>query len=277
MLGRRPIPRARATRRRTRHSRHARRRSSRSPDMGRAASRRTRSLGAARLDAHGAPTGDFSFRYRTSGDTSAIYFATTSYGGIVYPTSPFRGPVVSGDDAMITVFDTTSGPVRDQDRRPTSHHRRAERERAAADRRSLRSRERQHRHARSRSDSVYAGMDGAHSGVGRRFQLNTNGELAAGAISRNGSSVGLFAPLSPGIRQLAFTYELPSSAFPSDAFRSSDRRVCSRFSCRNRRRACRGRRCARCRRRVPRDGSFVDSSRRTFPRTSSCESTFQSW
>ena len=55
--------------------------------------------------------GTFAFRYRATGDSAAIYFATTSYGGIVYPTAPFRGPVVSGDDASITVFDTTSGPV----------------------------------------------------------------------------------------------------------------------------------------------------------------------
>ena len=47
-----------------------------------------------------------------------------------------------------------------------------------------------------------------------RFQLNTSGELAAGAISRRGTTVGLYVPLSPGIRQLAFTYELPASAFP---------------------------------------------------------------
>jgi hypothetical protein len=33
-------------------------------------------------------------------------------------------------------------------------------------------------------------------------------------VSQRGSSVGLFAPLSPGIRQFAFTYELPSNAFP---------------------------------------------------------------
>jgi hypothetical protein len=44
--------------------------------------------------------------------------------------------------------------------------------------------------------------------------VNTNGELASGAVSREGTTVGVFAPLSPGIRQVAFTYELPTKAFP---------------------------------------------------------------
>jgi hypothetical protein len=46
------------------------------------------------------------------------------------------------------------------------------------------------------------------------FQLNGSGEIGAGAVSRRGADVRLFAPLSPGIRQFAFTYELPSKAFP---------------------------------------------------------------
>jgi hypothetical protein len=58
-----------------------------------------------------AANGRFSIRYRESGDTSALYFASTSYGGVAYFTSPLRAPVVRGDDATLTVFDTTSGPV----------------------------------------------------------------------------------------------------------------------------------------------------------------------
>src|SRR6185503_20504042 len=33
-------------------------------------------------------------------------------------------------------------------------------------------------------------------------------------IVRHGTDIGIFAPLSPGIRQIAFTYELPATAFP---------------------------------------------------------------
>jgi hypothetical protein len=46
------------------------------------------------------------------------------------------------------------------------------------------------------------------------FRLNTSGDLAAGALMRRGATVGLFAPVSPGIRQVAFTYDLPQSTFP---------------------------------------------------------------
>ena len=55
--------------------------------------------------------GRYHFAFRASGDTSALYFASTTYGGVAYFTSPLRGDIVRGDDAAITVFDTTSGPV----------------------------------------------------------------------------------------------------------------------------------------------------------------------
>jgi hypothetical protein len=46
------------------------------------------------------------------------------------------------------------------------------------------------------------------------FRINATGDLASEAITRRGSTVGLFVPLSPGLRQLAFNYELPSESFP---------------------------------------------------------------
>src|SRR5581483_4857559 len=52
--------------------------------------------------------GAYTLRYHTSGDTTALYFVSTSYGGVAYFTSPLRAPRVSGDNAQIIVFDTTS-------------------------------------------------------------------------------------------------------------------------------------------------------------------------
>lgn len=157
--------------------------------------------------------GRYAFRYRASGDTTAIYFATTSFGGIVYPTSPFRGPDVRGDNALITVFDTTSGPItikvagrhlivgapNTDGRRPIGEIFDLENDSTVT------------AIAKDSVSPIWATHipEGA---VG--FRLNTNGDLAAGAISQRGSTVGLLAPLSPGIRQLAFTYELPSKSFP---------------------------------------------------------------
>ena len=40
-----------------------------------------------------------------------MYFIATSYDGIAYFTPPLGMPVVSGGDADLLVYDTTSGPV----------------------------------------------------------------------------------------------------------------------------------------------------------------------
>jgi hypothetical protein len=55
--------------------------------------------------------GRYAFRYQTSGDANAVYFATSSRGGVAYFSMPFKTAVVTGDDALLTVFDTTSAPV----------------------------------------------------------------------------------------------------------------------------------------------------------------------
>jgi hypothetical protein len=54
-------------------------------------------------------TGRFSFRYRPSGDSTALYFASTQYGGIAYFTTP--APAKDAPGGVIAVFDTTSSNV----------------------------------------------------------------------------------------------------------------------------------------------------------------------
>jgi len=157
--------------------------------------------------------GRFDIRYKESGDTSALYFASTSYGGVAYFTSPLRAQVVRGDDATLTVFDTTSGPVaikiggrhliigalQPNGRRPIGEVYDLENDSTVT------------LVARDSATPLWRTQLPAEA---TGFQLNTSGGLAPGAASQRGSSVGLFAPLSPGIRQFAFTYELPSNAFP---------------------------------------------------------------
>ncbi|MDB4875959.1 MAG: hypothetical protein JWM41_2405 [Gemmatimonadetes bacterium] len=166
-------------------------------------------LDSVRTDA----SGRYALRYRASGDSTALYFASTSYGGVAYFTSPLRALVVKGDDALITVFDTTSGPVavkiggrhlvvgapQANGRRPIGEVYDLENDSTV----TVISRD-------SVTPVWFAHLPAAAVG----FQLNTNGDLAAGAVTRRGSTVGLFAPVSPGIRQVAFTYELPADAFP---------------------------------------------------------------
>jgi hypothetical protein len=158
-------------------------------------------------------SGTFAFRYHATGDSSAIYFATTSYGGIVYPTSPFRGPVVSSGDASIIVFDTTSGPVAIK---VGGHHiiiggPQANGRRPVGEVYDLENDSTVTAIARDSVTPVWAAQIPASATA---FQLNTNGDLGTGAVTRRGETVGVFVPLSPGIRQVAFTYELPSNAFP---------------------------------------------------------------
>lgn len=159
------------------------------------------------------PLGQFSFRYRATGDTAALYIVSTQYGGVSYFAPPLRSPVVRGDDASITVFDTTSGPVAIKlgGRHIVIGMPQASGRRPIGEVYDLVNDSTVTLIARDSITPVWS----AHLPPGAvGFQLNTSGDLANGAVSRNGSSVGLFAPLSPGIRQLAFTYELPSDAFP---------------------------------------------------------------
>jgi hypothetical protein len=160
-----------------------------------------------------AADGRFSIRYRESGDTSALYFASTSYGGVAYFTSPLRGPVVRGDDATLTVFDTTSGPVAIKvgGRHIIVGGVQANGHRPIGEVFDLQNDSTVTVIARD-SMTPFWRTELPAAAVG--FQLNSNGDLAPGAISHRGTTVGLLAPLSPGIRQFAFTYELPSSAFP---------------------------------------------------------------
>ena len=157
--------------------------------------------------------GGYAFRYKTSGDSSAVYFASTTYGGVAYFTSPFRGAVVKGDDAMLTVFDTTSRPVaiktgghhliigvpQEGGRRPVGEVYDLQNDSTVT------------LVARDSSSPVWT-THIPSSAVG--FQLNSSGELAPGAVTRAGTQVNVFVPISPGMRQVAFTYELPASAFP---------------------------------------------------------------
>ncbi|MFY7923398.1 MAG: hypothetical protein ACOVSI_13400, partial [Gemmatimonas sp.] len=52
--------------------------------------------------------GRYRFTYAPFGTPDAVYFASTTYGGIAYFTAPLRSAKAVGDETEITVFDTTS-------------------------------------------------------------------------------------------------------------------------------------------------------------------------
>src|SRR4051812_10136804 len=157
--------------------------------------------------------GMYHFRYKASGDTTALYFISTTYGGVAYFTSPLRGEIVRGDDAALTVFDTTSGPVaihtagrhlivgspKPDGNRPIGEVYDLENDSTVT--------------AVAR-DGKYPVWSTHIPPNAVKFELNARGDLTNDAITRSGTTIGLLVPISPGIRQVAFTYELPQSAFP---------------------------------------------------------------
>jgi len=159
-------------------------------------------------------TGHYSFRYAGTSDSVTIYFATTSHGGIVYPTSPFRSARVSGDEALLTVFDTTSSkrvPIKLGGRHLIVGAPQANGTRPVAEVFDLENDSTVTVIARDSVTPIYA----VHiPDKATNFRAGGGAEFAGGAVSRAGSTVGLFAPVSPGLRQFAFTYDLPGKAFP---------------------------------------------------------------
>lgn len=158
------------------------------------------------------PDGRYTFHYHITGRTDAVYFVAASYDGIAYFSSALTKPRVTGPDAEITVFDTTSGPV------PL--------------------------HIRGRHIVVSApGSDGTRQVV-EIYELTNDstvtriapddahptwtatlppdaGDFAVGqsdvsprAISMDSGQVRVTAPFAPGLKQLSFGFTLPAKDFP---------------------------------------------------------------
>jgi hypothetical protein len=157
--------------------------------------------------------GAFAFRYRPTGAADALYFASTSYGGIAYFTPPLRDAEVRGDAAEITVFDTTSRAV------PSSVRGRHLIVAAPAPdgmRNVIEVFE-------LTNDSTVTGVpptDGPRGTwsvalpAGAQSFAVRPGELPEDGMRAIGGRAVLLAPFAPGIKQVAFTYRVPGDAFP---------------------------------------------------------------
>ena len=158
--------------------------------------------------------GRFAFSYQRTGDSAAVYFVSATYGGIAYFTSPLMEPVVKGEKAEIAVYDTTSGPLVIGIR---GHHVVV----SAVDANAQRSITEVYELANDSSVTRIAASTEAKSAVwsGRLpagatgFQVS-QGDIPAAAVAFANGHVLVFAPIAPGLAQLAFTYSLPASAFP---------------------------------------------------------------
>jgi hypothetical protein len=159
------------------------------------------------------PTGTYAMQYHATGDTSAVYFTSTSYDGVAYFTSPLRSVRATGDDARITVFDTSSAPI------PVAIGGRhlivaaagAGGTRPVGEVYDLQNDTTVTLVARDSTTPLWsAHIPAAAQGA----RVNAGGTIAASAMTFHNGVVGLYAPLSPGFRQVAFSYDLPAKSFP---------------------------------------------------------------
>ena len=167
-------------------------------------------LDSVRADAKGR----YSFDYRRTGDTAAIYFVSALYGGIAYFTPPLHHELVKGEEAEIAVYDTTSArfPIGVR-----GHHVVV----SSVDANATRSVTEVYELANDTSvtkipsGSTHAGAVWVgHLPEGASGFRVSQGDLPASGVAFGDSRVAVFAPIAPGIAQLSYTYSLPASSFP---------------------------------------------------------------
>jgi hypothetical protein len=165
-------------------------------------------LDSVRTDANGR----YRIRFPHFGEAQATYIAVTTYAGVSYISAPMTTPSTTGDDAMIMVFDTIAPPY---PIRVAGRHFVLTSPDTADRRRVVEVYE-------LSNDSTYTVMGTESNPVWKAalppdvtdLQLNPQGDITTGTAKQEGSWLKVFAPISPGIRQVSFTYTLPAKAFP---------------------------------------------------------------
>jgi hypothetical protein len=154
--------------------------------------------------------GRYAFQYRTTAD-SAVYFASSMHNGVAYFTPPFAGVNVTGDEAEIVVFDTSSAGAGPQSRgrhivvfSSTDKTVRRVSEVLWLENTSAATR------VASRSGPAWRGQIPAVASVPRI----DGGNFPPDAVRFAAGVVELYAPISPGLHQIHFSYDVPVKAFP---------------------------------------------------------------
>jgi len=155
--------------------------------------------------------GRFSFRYPAPADSTAIHFVSVAYAGITYFSAPLRDPIIRGEDADLTVFDTTSRPVTITQR---GRHIVVSAPAANGSRSIIEVFEL----SNDTSVTRIAPPDGSTWSGGipasaTAFHVG-DGDISADAVTAKDARVDVVAPIAPGLKQLSFSYDLPAKAFP---------------------------------------------------------------
>jgi hypothetical protein len=164
-------------------------------------------LDSARTDARGR----FRIRFPHTG-SRATYVAITAYQGVSYISTPLTRPNTTGDDALIMVFDTVSPPY-------PIHVAGRHLVVTAPD-----------TDDRRRVIEVFELLnDSTHTVLGteanpvwrapipagaRDVQINPVGDISPAMTKIGKEWLDVFSPISPGLRQISFSYSLGPDAFP---------------------------------------------------------------
>ncbi|HET7565454.1 MAG TPA: hypothetical protein VFJ96_10690, partial [Gemmatimonadaceae bacterium] len=156
--------------------------------------------------------GSFTFRYKPFGDPNAVYFVSASYGGIAYFSEPLKSARVTGDDAEITVFDTTSAPI--------PLHVRG-RHIVVASPRADGTREMMEVYELSNDTTVTRiAPDDAHPTWTAVLPPNISDfepgqtDVSPQTMRLADGQLAVVAPFAPGIKQLSFSFRAPAKDFP---------------------------------------------------------------
>ena len=155
--------------------------------------------------------GRYRFRYTRFGDPQALYFVSARYDGIAYFSPPLRADTVRGEDADIIVYSATPDTsfLRTQGRHfVVSSPRNGRREIAEV------------------FELENAGIQTVVAADSTRPLWSVNlpaaaesaavapGDVTAGAVTFRRGRAELYAPVSPGVRQLVLTYVLRDDVTP---------------------------------------------------------------
>lgn len=152
--------------------------------------------------------GSYRFRYRTPAGDDAMYIVSAQHAGVAYFTPPIREAVVAGAGAEITVFDSSStGPPLTVRGRHVVVSPPQDGRRHVVDVFELANETMVTRVPGASPHGTWnvrlpAGLENAAVG---------QGEVPPDAVQFAAERAVVFAPVSPGLKQVIFTYELPAS------------------------------------------------------------------
>ena len=155
--------------------------------------------------------GSYRFRYQAAPGDNAVHFVSASYGGIAYFSSPLDAETVTGDAAEIAVFDTTSAPVPIQVRgRHIVVGAAIDGEREVIEVYELSN---DTSLTAIAADSATPTWSGLLPDAARDFVVGES-DVAEAAVEADSGRVRVFAPIAPGLKQIAFSYRVDTDDFP---------------------------------------------------------------